>query len=248
MCDSCGCGEPAVAGHHIERGRSADRPHVIHVGERLLADNRRTAAHNRAHFDQQGVTAVNVMGTPGSGKTALLTATIAAAAGRWRIGVIEGDQATRRDAERIAATGAPAVQVETGLGCHLDAEQVHRALDELPLAGLDLVFIENVGNLVCPALFDLGAHLQVVVTSPTEGADKPLKYPPMFRAADLVVLNKIDLLPHVPFDLAEWSGFVERINPRAPTLLTRALQPGGIADWLVALAHLAEPRRREERV
>jgi hydrogenase nickel incorporation protein HypB len=212
-----------------------------------VADNDRAAAHNRAHFDAHGVLAVNVMGAPGSGKTELLSATIAAAADRWRIGVIEGDQATRRDAERIAAAGAPVVQVETGLGCHLDARQVHRALDELPLADLDLVFIENVGNLVCPALFDLGVHQCAVVTSPTEGADKPLKYPPMFRAADLVVLNKVDLLPYVPFDPAEWEAFVGRVNPRALTLRTRALAAGGIAEWLIALAAVASVRQGAER-
>jgi hydrogenase nickel incorporation protein HypB len=241
MCETCGC-DDAV---HVAGG--AEPARVIEVGERLLAANERAAAHNRAHFDAHGVLALNVMGAPGSGKTALLVSSIAAVAGRWRVGVIEGDQATRRDAERIAAAGAPAVQVETGLGCHLDAQQVHRALDQLPLDAVDFVFIENVGNLVCPALFDLGAHLQVVVTSPTEGTDKPLKYPPMFRAADLVVLNKIDLLPHVPFDLGEWSEFVARINPRAARLLTSALAPGGIAEWLAALARLHAPRPAAER-
>jgi hydrogenase nickel incorporation protein HypB len=240
MCDTCGCDDAA----HGAGTRPAQR--VIEIGERLLAANHGAAAHNRAHFGAHGVLAVNVMGAPGSGKTALLAATIAAAAGRWRMAVIEGDQATRRDAERIAAAGAPAVQVETGLGCHLDAEQVHRALDELPLAAVDVVFIENVGNLVCPALFDLGAHLQVVVTNPTEGTDKPLKYPPMFRAADLVVLNKVDLLPYVPFDLGEWRELVERVNPRAATLLTSALEPGGIAEWLAALARVRAPRPAAE--
>jgi hydrogenase nickel incorporation protein HypB len=241
MCDACGCGDHVHHIHPVAPKPPAESPRVVPIGEPVLADNQRTAMHNRAHFDTHGVLAVNVMGAPGSGKTALLTATITACAGRWRIGVIEGDQATRRDAERIAAVGAPVVQVETGLGCHLDAHQIHAALDELPLAELDVVFIENVGNLVCPALFDLGAHVQAVVTSPTEGADKPLKYPPMFRAADLVVLNKVDLLPHVPFDVAEWSDFVERVNPRAVTLLTRALQTDGVADWLIALDH-AVPR------
>ena len=143
---------------------------------------------------QRAILAVNLMGTPGAGKTALLEATIAKWRGSRRIVVIEGDQATDRDSARIRAAGATARQVETGLGCHLDAHQIHDALHHLDLRDGDLLFIENVGNLVCPALFDLGERLRVVVTSPTEGADKPLKYPPMFRAAHLVVLNKCDLI------------------------------------------------------
>jgi hydrogenase nickel incorporation protein HypB len=193
------------------------------------------ARHNRAHFHAHRLFAVNLMGAPGAGKTALLEATIRATAGRWRVAAIEGDQATQRDRDRIDATGAAVEQIETGLGCHLDAHQVHHALDRLPLAGVDALFIENVGNLVCPALFDLGEHLRVVVSSPTEGADKPLKYPPMFRAADLVVLNKIDLLPHVPFDLSEWRGYVTAINRRAAVLMTSATAGGGIEDWIAAL-------------
>lgn len=242
MCKTCGCDD------FVHSASGAERAHVIEIGEPLLAANERAAAHNRAHFDAHGVVALNVMGAPGSGKTALLVSSIAAGAGHWRVAVIEGDQATRRDAERIAAVGAPVVQVETGLGCHLDAQQVHQALDQLPLDAVDFVFIENVGNLVCPALFDLGTHWQVVVTSPAEGTDKPLKYPPMFRAADAVVLNKVDLLPHVPFDLAEWNEFVMRINPRAARLLTLALEPGGIAEWLAALARVSAPRRAAEPV
>lgn len=228
MCDRCGCGAsvaPAPAAATRE----------IAVGERLLADNDHAAAHNRAHFAAHGLLAVNVMGTPGSGKTALLEATVRATAGRWRLAVVEGDQATARDSARIAAAGAPAVQVETGLGCHLDAQQVHAALHALPAHAADLLFIENVGNLVCPALFDLGEALRVVVTSPAEGADKPRKYPPMFRAADVVVLNKVDLLPHLPFDLAEWREHLAAVTRRAEVLLLSALTGDGLPAWLAAL-------------
>lgn len=225
MCDTCGCGAP----HAHEPATRA-----IAVGERLLADNDRAAAHNRAHFAAHGLLAVNVMGTPGAGKTALLEATIRAA-GRWRVTVVEGDQATARDRDRIAAAGAPAVQVETGLGCHLDAHQVHDALHALPAQAADLLFVENVGNLVCPALFDLGEGLRVVVTSPTEGVDKPVKYPPMFRAADVVVLNKVDLLPHLPFDLAEWRAHLAAVNRCATVLLLSALTGAGLPAWLTVL-------------
>jgi hydrogenase nickel incorporation protein HypB len=221
MCDSCGCDTPPAR--------------VIEVGEGLLADNRRAAQHNREHFARSRVIAVNLMGTPGAGKTAMLEATISATRGRWRIAVIEGDQSTHRDADRIRAAGAPSVQVETGLGCHLDAAEVHHALDHLSLEDADFVFIENVGNLVCPALFDLGEQLRVVVTSTTEGTDKPLKYAPMFRAADIVVLNKSDLLPHVPFDLPQWRGYLRGINPNARACQTSATTGDGIAEWIAEL-------------
>jgi hydrogenase nickel incorporation protein HypB len=228
MCDRCGCGEPVAPA-------SAAATREIAVGERLLADNARVAAHNRAHFAAHRLLAVNLMGTPGAGKTALLEATIRAAHGRWRVAVVEGDQATARDSARIIAAGGRAVQVETGLGCHLDAHQVHEALHALRTADADLLFIENVGNLVCPALFDLGERLRVVVTSPAEGADKPRKYPPMFRAADVVVLNKMDLLPHVPFDLAEWREHLAAVTRRAEVLLVSALTGAGLPAWLAAL-------------
>lgn len=224
MCDSCGCDLPSSR--------------TIEVGERLLADNRHAAQHNREHFARSRVIAVNLMGTPGAGKTALLEATISATRGKWRIAVIEGDQATRRDADRIRAVGAPSVQVETGLGCHLNAAEVHHALDHLTLDDADFVFIENVGNLVCPALFDLGEHLRVVVTSTAEGTDKPLKYAPMFRAADIVVLNKSDLLPHVPFDLPQWRGYLRGINPNARVCQTSATTGDGIAEWIAELVSM----------
>ena len=193
MCETCGCtltpeSAQLVHDHHGRRGP------VIEVLQDLLAANDRVAMHNREHFDEHGVLAINLMSSPGAGKTALLEATILALRERYRIAVIEGDLETDRDAARIRAHGVPAVQITTGSACHLDAHLVHRALHDLPLAGLDLLFIENVGNLVCPASFDLGQHRNVVLLCVTEGDDKPAKYPVMFRAADLVVLSKTDLL------------------------------------------------------
>ena len=208
---------------------------TIEVNDRLLGVNTESARHNREHFIARKLLAINLMGTPGAGKTALLEATIRA----WSpsaIAVVEGDQATERDSARIRRAGAAAFQVETGLGCHLDANQVHGALHHLELAAGDLVFIENVGNLVCPALFDLGEQLKVVVTSPAEGVDKPLKYPPMFRAADIVVLNKCDLLPHVPFEIEQWNEFVMAVNPRARILKTSALDGSGLDSWIAEIA------------
>ena len=221
MCDICGCGRDDV---HT----------TIELNDRLLGVNSGPARHNREHFISRKLFAINLMGTPGAGKTALLEATIRS----WRkssIAVVEGDQATERDSARIRRAGAAAFQVETGLGCHLDANQVHGALHHLELAAGDLVFIENVGNLVCPALFDLGEQLKVVVTSPAEGVDKPLKYPPMFRAADIVVLNKCDLLPHVPFEIEQWNEFVMAVNPRAKILKTSALDGSGMASWIAEI-------------
>jgi len=226
MCDSCGCGLSPIR--------------TIDVNQRLLASNAAQAEHNRTHLAGRKILAINLMGTPGAGKTALLEVTIA----RWReyrrILVIEGDQATDRDSARIRAAGATARQVETGLGCHLDARQIHDALHHLDLRDGDLLFIENVGNLVCPALFDLGERLRAVVTSPTEGADKPLKYPPMFRAAHLVVLNKCDLLPHVPFNLDEWTEYVRAINPHARIIETSAFRGDGVGEWLAAIDDLRQ--------
>lgn len=224
MCNTCGCGFPSTR--------------TIDIGERLLSLNAAEASHNRAHLTERNIFAINLMGTPGAGKTALLEATIT----RWpessRISVIEGDQATSRDSARIRSAGATAFQVETGLGCHLDAHQIHTALHHLDLCDGDLLFIENVGNLVCPALFDLGERLRVVVTSPPEGTDKPLKYPPMFRAADLIVLNKCDLIPYVPFNLSEWSEYVSAINPRARIVKLSALSGEGLSEFLAEIENV----------
>jgi hydrogenase nickel incorporation protein HypB len=228
MCDSCGCGTPPVA-------------RTIVLNERLLASNAAAAEHNRAHFAGGGLFAINLMGAPGAGKTALLEMTIrTAGGGSQAIAVIEGDQATERDSARVRAAGAAAFQVETGLGCHLDADQIHRTLDRMQLKRGDWLFIENVGNLVCPALFDLGEELRVVITTPTEGVDKPIKYPPMFRMADIVVLNKVDLMKYVPFSFDEWIEYLAAVNPRAQIVTTSALTGEGIDTWLAAVEHRAQ--------
>ena len=180
-----------------------------------------------------------LLGRNGAGKTTLLERTIGELARHWPVSVIEGDQETLLDAERIRAAGAQAVQVNTGAGCHLDAEMVRRALEALDPPPQSLLFIENVGNLVCPALFDLGEHSKLVVISVTEGADKPLKYPHMFAAAGLVILNKIDLLPYVDFDLEKFGKFVRSINPTAKTLPLSATTGEGTSAWYRWLADRA---------
>ncbi len=198
MCQECGCatgtGEVHVHdGHHHHHHHGPD-PRSIEVVRDLLHANDHAAAHNREHMQRHGVVAINLMSSPGAGKTALLEATIEALQHRYRIAVVEGDLETDNDARRIRAKGVPAVQVTTGQTCHLDAGMVHQALHQIDLDGVDLLFIENVGNLVCPAGFDLGQHANVVLLATTEGDDKPAKYPVMFRAADLVLLSKADLL------------------------------------------------------
>ena len=226
MCDVCGCGDPARVS--------------IDVHASLLSDNDRQARHLREHFQADGVLALNLMGSPGSGKTALLEATARALAGRLRLAAVSGDLATSLDAERLARAGIPSAPITTGSACHLDATMVHHALHDPRLGpavdGCDLFFIENVGNLVCPAIYDLGQAANVVVLSVTEGIDKPLKYPVMFRKADLVVLTKVDLLPHLPgFSLAALRESIARVMP-APRLFelsaVTGVGVGAFVDWL----------------
>ena len=210
MCEECGCGlTPAVqASHdHGDHGHAhGDQVHRIeHVDlyRDLLASNEAQARENREHLMEHGVFAVNLMSSPGSGKTRLIEALARLWAGRVRVGVIEGDLATDRDAARIAALGLPVHQITTGSTCHLDAQMVHSALHVLPLADLDILVVENVGNLVCPGVYDLGCHLNGVLLSTPEGDDKVAKYPVVFRSAQFLALTKTDLLPHVTFDLAK---------------------------------------------
>jgi hydrogenase nickel incorporation protein HypB len=229
MCDACGC---AVIPN--ERDRIADRQTAVEiVGRGLLDANDRAAAHNRVHFDAHGVLVLNLMSSPGAGKTALLEATIDALSSELRIAVIEGDLETDNDARRIRAHGVPAVQITTGNACHLDADMIHRALHDLPMEEIDLLFIENVGNLVCPACFDLGQHRNVVLLSTTEGDDKPAKYPVMFRAADLVVLTKTDLLPFMDdFDPARAERALRSLAHAAPMFALSARRASGLDPWL----------------
>jgi hydrogenase nickel incorporation protein HypB len=225
MCDVCGCGDPAVI------------PVPVHT--HLLSKNDADAAHLRAHFAADGVVALNVMGSPGSGKTALIEATARALPGR-RMAAVSGDLATSLDAERLARAGIVASTITTGTACHLDAAMVHRALHDpalqAALRGGGLFFVENVGNLVCPAIYDLGQAANVVVVSVTEGVDKPLKYPVMFRKADLVVLTKVDLLPHLPeVSVDAFRDALARVMPVPRLLEVSATRGVGLAPWLAWL-------------
>jgi hydrogenase nickel incorporation protein HypB len=204
---------------------------MVKVEQDLLAKNQKLAERNRGWLAGRGAVAFNLVSSPGAGKTTLLERTIQDLGARRTIVVIEGDQATERDAERIRAAGARAVQVNTGTGCHLDAHMVQHALEELDPPKGALVLVENVGNLVCPALFDLGERGKVLLASVTEGDDKPLKYPHMFRAASLVVMTKTDLLPYVPFDRTRFAAAVAEINPRARILPVSATTGEGLPAW-----------------
>jgi hydrogenase nickel incorporation protein HypB len=225
MCDTCGCGDHEVV--------------PVDVHESLLAANDRRAHHNREHLRADGTLALNLMGSPGCGKTALLEVT----ARRWgkgrRLAAISGDLATDRDAERLRAAGIPSVGITTGSACHLDARMVHDALHDLPMQGLDLLFIENVGNLVCPAIYDLGQERNVVMVSVTEGEDKPLKYPVMFRKADLVIVAKIDLLPALPdFRLDVLRDNLARVMPEPRSIALSARSGENMGTWLAWLDEL----------
>ncbi|MGM4954300.1 hydrogenase nickel incorporation protein HypB [Bradyrhizobium barranii] len=210
-------------------GMSSDR--VIQVERDILGKNDRLAADNRARFAADGVLAFNLVSSPGTGKTSLLVRAVSELKASFAIGVIEGDQQTSNDAERIRATGVPAIQVNTGKGCHLDAAMVGEAYDRLPWLNGGLLFIENVGNLVCPAAFDLGEACKIVVFSTTEGEDKPLKYPDMFAASSLMLINKIDLAPVLDFDLAKTIDYARRVNPKIEVLTVSARTGEGFAAF-----------------
>jgi hydrogenase nickel incorporation protein HypB len=204
---------------------------IIRLEQDILAKNRLLAERNRGWLAGRDIVALNLMSSPGAGKTTLLERTIRDQANRLRISVIEGDQATTYDAERIRATGCKVIQLNTGTGCHLEADMTSRALQQLDPPLHSLIIIENVGNLVCPALFDLGERAKVVVMSVTEGADKPAKYPHAFRAADVMVLNKIDLLPYVDFDVDRCLEFARHVNPRLRVFQISATRGNGLESW-----------------
>jgi len=226
MCDTCGCNVTKGNAHLVDTKSVEVLTHLLH-------ENNHVAAHNREHFERHGVLAVNLMSSPGSGKTSLLEATIEALGGELNVAVVEGDLETENDAERIRARGVPAVQITTGQACHLDAHMVHDALHDMELDGVDVLFIENVGNLVCPASFDLGHHANVTLLSVTEGDDKPAKYPVMFRAADLVVLSKSDFLDFIDdFDPAKAERHVRELANPAPVLTLSARRSDTLAPWL----------------
>jgi hydrogenase nickel incorporation protein HypB len=227
MCDTCGC-NITHGNEKTESGRKAIK--VLHS---LLDENDHTAKHNREHFDQHQVLTINLMSSPGAGKTALLEATIQQIGDNLRIAVIEGDLETENDAERIRKHGVKAIQIATGSACHLDAHMIHQALHNLELANIDIVFIENVGNLVCPASFDLGQHLNVILLSVPEGDDKPAKYPVMFRSADLVLISKSDLLPILDdFNPENAKRYLRDIASTAPVMELSAKNQSGMPHWL----------------
>ena len=237
MCNTCGCNVTPGNAHLVQPGgtlsRTGDGREAVSVLRNLLHANDHTAAHNRQHFDSHGVLAVNLMSSPGAGKTALLEATINSLGNDLSIAVIEGDLETENDAERIRRHGVPAIQITTGSACHLDAHMVHDALHHLDLDALDIVFIENVGNLVCPASFDLGQHLNITLLSVPEGDDKPAKYPVMFRAADLVLLSKCDLLPVLDdFSTDNARRYLRELANPASVFELSAKTGAGMQQWL----------------
>jgi hydrogenase nickel incorporation protein HypB len=207
---------------------------MVQIEQDILAKNNAFASENRQSLAERGIFALNLVSSPGSGKTTLLCKTITMLNGQ-AVAVIEGDQQTSQDAQRIRATGAPAIQINTGKGCHLDAHMVGHAMQQLALRDDSLLMIENVGNLVCPAAFDLGEAHKVVILSVTEGEDKPIKYPDMFRAASLMLLNKIDLLPHLDFDVEATIAFARQVNPQIRVMQVSATSGEGMAEWLAFL-------------
>lgn len=236
MCETCGCG-------------AVSNPVVVNVYKSLLENNEAQARLNRRRMEKLGACAINLISSPGSGKTTLLERTIELLSHKVRIGVIEGDIETDRDAQRIRAKGVPVVQITTGGACHLDAGLVAKGLDaleeQLNGQGLDLLFIENVGNLVCPAAFDLGEHIRVVLLSVPEGDDKPLKYPKIFLSSQVFLVTKTDLLPYFDFSLMNTQDYAKRINPALLTVSLSTVSGIGMDDWIDYLVHKSQRSNRE---
>jgi len=217
--------------HHGHHDHVHDHATTVALNEEILAKNNRLAERNRGWFAGRDILALNLLSAPGSGKTALLERTLRDLKDELTIQVIEGDQATTQDAERIRATGCKVVQINTGTGCHLEADMLARGLQRLAPPLRSMVMIENVGNLVCPALFDLGERAKIVILSVTEGEDKPIKYPHMFRAVQVMILNKIDLLPYVDFDVERCLAYARQVNPGLRIFQLSATKGTGLADW-----------------
>lgn len=274
MCTTCGCNQPEEAvtihthaeGHaheHHEHGHEHHHHHghehghdhhhhgektVIELEQDILQKNNLLAERNRGYFDAKNILALNLVSSPGSGKTALLERTIRDIGAEMPVFVIEGDQQTMNDADRIAATGAPVVQINTGKGCHLDSDMINKALKKLNPAEGAVVMIENVGNLVCPAMFDLGETARVVIMSVTEGDDKPIKYPDMFHSAHLCIINKTDLLPYVPFDVEKAKAYARQVNHHLSFIEVSAYTGEGMEVWYKWLRHALHHARRGEAV
>lgn len=257
MCSTCGCSQPSDAVTIVKVGEEQHHSHThdhnhshhahhhdppvgnghhhapttIELEQDILQKNNLLAQRNRGYFEAKGILALNLVSSPGSGKTSLLERTIQDLKAEIPINVIEGDQQTMNDANRIAATGAQVVQINTGKGCHLDSEMVHQAVRKLKPADESLLMIENVGNLVCPALFDLGEGGRVVIISVTEGDDKPIKYPDMFYGSKLCIINKIDLLPYVQFDVEKAKAYAQQVNPNLKFMEVSATTGAGLDQW-----------------
>jgi hydrogenase nickel incorporation protein HypB len=245
MCDVCGCGEAEHLHHygdHVHTHPHAPgEPHThrdegsalrsVQVEIDVTAKNDRIAAHNRGWFDGRNILAVNLVSSPGAGKTTLIERTLRDLAAEWPWAVIEGDQQTDHDARRVAACGVPVLQINTGAACHLDAQMILDASRRLSPSAGTVMLIENVGNLICPALFDLGEAAKVVVASVAEGDDKPEKYPYMFQAASMVILNKCDLLPYVPFDAGRFEQITRQVNPGARVIRVSATLGENLEEW-----------------
>lgn len=233
MCGICGCSEGEHVHHHDDNVHTheEEHSHLVEIEQAVFAKNNQFAAANRHYFIAQKILALNLMSSPGSGKTTFLQKTISALKPHFNIATMVGDQQTTLDAERIATAGQPVIQINTGKTCHLDAHQVGHAVEKLSINSPEIVFIENVGNLVCPSLFDLGEAYKVVILAVTEGEDKPIKYPDMFRTADLLILNKIDLLPYLDFNVEICIDYAHRINPNIQVLKLSAKTGIGMNDW-----------------
>jgi len=256
MCTTCGCGESTditilrpqktdaltdnltLDHHHEEEKHHHHHEKVLHVEQDILQQNNLLGERNRGYFEAKNILAINLVSSPGSGKTSLLEATLKNKQKKSSYYVIEGDQQTMNDANRIDATGVPVVQINTGQGCHLDSNMINKAVKELNPADDSILFIENVGNLVCPALFDLGESTRVVIISVTEGDDKPIKYPDMFHSAQYCIINKIDLLPYVDFDVEKAKAYALRVNHHLEFIELSARTGEGMDKWLALLEKL----------
>jgi len=239
MCKDCGCSITDT--HHSHEHKHHHNNHTnptledkktVEVITKILDANDKQAESNRKHFDQYGIFAINLMSSPGAGKTTLLEKTIEMLNNELKIGVIEGDLETNRDAERIKAKGVPAYQITTGQACHLDAFMVHEGIHHMPLEELDIIFVENVGNLVCPASYDIGTHMNVVLLSVPEGDDKPAKYPVMFRSADILLITKVDLIDYFDFNIEKAIEETRKLNPKVDVILVSTKNEKGLDKWI----------------
>jgi len=233
MCGICGCSDHQDSSHHEKTHHTHhhNSAELIQVEQNLLAKNNQYASENQQYFTEHGITAINIMSSPGSGKTTLLCRTISDLASQKEMAVIVGDQQTDQDALQLKSTGAKAVQINTGKTCHLDAHMLGHSLESLSLKSGALLFIENIGNLVCPALFELGEHKKVVILSVTEGENKPVKYPDMFRDADLLLITKTDLIPYVDFNIKQCISYAKQINPDIESINLSAKNGEGLESW-----------------